>query len=304
MTYQVYDRQQLSCYSLSQLKDLAIKIGAVPTDKRSKAAYIEAILAHQPQAQQEPVPLDYLAECLNLAGVRTLHDLKSHCLERQISQGTKLSHLYANILNYQLGFDSAYESKPNEWGSIDRFIFEAAELSEAICDELQIVVVDLSVLSDDVIPHGVDAYHAYQDDRHIASIHTWGAGYVSSKSAMGGCSDPYTAILETIDPEAVAFARATVERRRELKAMIFTDAEKAILTEYQKIPWLKAAVVLPQRASFDPEAIERLTQLGIIKHLPGGMYLSEDGRFHVEGGLYLSEDARSHLESMLMPDYD
>ncbi len=302
MTYQIYDRQQLKGYSLAQLKDLATKIGAVPTDKRSKQSHIEAILAHQPQPQ-EPAPLDYLAKCLALARVRTLHDLKSYCLERQISQGAELSHLYANILNYQLGFDSAYESKPSEWGSIDHAINEAAELSEAICEELQIVVVDLSVMSDDVIPHGVDAYHAYYDNRLIASISTWGASYISSASTMRGGSDPYTAILETIDPQAVATARATVERRRELKAMSFTDAEKIILTEYQEKPWLKAAVVLKQRESFDREAIERLIQLGIIKHLPGGMYLSDDGQFHLEGGLYLSEDARKQLDSMLMPDY-
>jgi hypothetical protein len=251
----------------------------------TEEACIVAILDDQLQLTEEPgelLQIDYPLECQKLTNTRAPHELVEWCIARGVSQGREFSDLYANILNNLLGFVTAYESVSNEWGCVDQYIHETAELSEAICKELQINVVDLSTLSDDlVIPHGVDAYHAYCDNNLIASIHTWGKGYVSSKSKLGGCSDPYSAILETIEPAEVERARNIVLRVREIKEMDLSLTEKSILIEFRQFSWVKSTIA----------------DLSIQKLIDRGLLVGYDTLFG------LTDDGSKYLEMLLLPDY-
>ncbi len=222
MTQALYTRQSLASLKLVELRAIAAQLGAIPADRRSIESHIVAILAAQPQPVAAPAPQTYEDLCLATTGTRALHELKDWCAARQVLQGDDFEALYRNILNCIAGYD--YEkTKPLDLtlGCIDRAIVERSELSEAILNELQIDVVDLSVAYDDmVIPHGQDAYWAYYDNQKVAAISTWGSGYFSVRSSTSGCSDPYSAVLEILDAGDVEIARASVERDMEIKALI------------------------------------------------------------------------------------
>jgi hypothetical protein len=299
MTHNAYTRQLIADLKLSELKAIAAEIGAEPADKRSKESFIVAIVDHQPQPIEEPAAeieepaaeTDYPAECLKLAGVRTFHELKAWCSSKRIHQGLEFHHLYANALNYFLGFDSAYES--NGRGCLDRIIADNAELSEAICEELQIEVVDLSVLSDDYeIPCGADAYYGYYNGEKIASVHTWGEKFIGSKFANlvmatdqteinAGFGDHFSAILETIEPIEVERAKNIVLRIREIKTMELTDAEKSILIEFRRFNWVANTI--------HDLNIQKLVDKGLIAGYEKWFGLTDDGS--------------KYLETLLIPDY-
>jgi hypothetical protein len=237
MTHPNYSRQQLQFLKLSELKAIASQIGADVADKRIRASFIQAILDHteivisesQPEITS-PTITDYQALCHATTGTRALHELRDWCAARQLLQGEDFEALYRNVLNCMARFpyDKAKQLDLT-LGCIDRAILEQSELSEAILNELQIEIVDLSVTFDDmVIPHGQDAYWAYYDGVKVAAISTWGSGYFSTRSSNSGCSDPYSAVLEILDAGDVEIARATVERDLEIKTMQFTENEKAI----------------------------------------------------------------------------
>jgi len=229
MTHPAYTRQQLQFLKLSELKAIAAQIGADIADKRIRASYIQAILDHSEIKVSESQPetktidiTDYQTLCLNTTGTRTLHQLKNWCAAKQMLQGDDFGVLYRSIFDWLVGFPYPQTKQLDlTIGCIDQAIRDQAELSEKICDELGIDVIDLSVAYDDiVIPHGHDAYYAYYDGVKVASISTWNNSYISSKSNLDGCSDPYTAILETIHQGEVAIARAAVERERSVAALM------------------------------------------------------------------------------------
>ena len=241
MTHPNYSRQSLQFLKLSELRAIASQIGADVADKRIRASFIQAILDHltivisetQPEISKPEVAndiTDYQTLCLATTGTRALHELKEWCAARQVLQAEDFEILYRNILNCMARFpyDKAKQLDLT-LGCIDRAIITQSELSEAILNELQIDVIDLSVTYDSmVIPYGQDAYWAYYDGVKVAAISTWGSGYFSSSSSMSGCSDPYSAVLEVLDAGDVAIALATVERDLEIKTMHFTHNEKAI----------------------------------------------------------------------------
>jgi hypothetical protein len=233
MTYPTYSRQQLHCLSLVELKAIAIKIGAEVVDKRSKASHITAIVDHFEiitTAELEPstqiVELTHEQLCLSTTGTRTLHELKEWCAIHYVRQTEQFELLYLNILNCiaKFPYDTATQLDLTP-GCIDRTIQENAHLAEAICTELGITLMDLSLeYGDIVIPHGQDAYWVMVGANKIAALSTWGSGFVSSQSKMGGCDDPYTATLEVLEwmigAGDIAIARAAVERDMEIKALM------------------------------------------------------------------------------------
>jgi hypothetical protein len=241
MTHQIYTRQQLHCLSLAELKQIAIKIGAEPADKRSKASHAQAILDmitieiatnspkighNAPEIGHNSPEITNQELCLTTTGTRTLHELKEWCAVRYIDQTEDFGTLYLNILNCiaKFPYDTATQLDLTP-GCIDRTIQENAHLAEAICTELGVTLMDLSLeYGDIVIPHGQDAYWVMVGANKIAALSTWGSGFVSSRSKMGGCDDPYTATLEVLEwmigAGEIAIARAAVERDWELKALM------------------------------------------------------------------------------------
>jgi hypothetical protein len=262
MTHQIHTKQQLHCLPLAELKAIAIEIGAEPADKRSKASYAQAILdmttieiatdspeviTNTPEIMTNSPKIGHNAPeighnapeitnqelCLTTTGTRTLHELKEWCAIRYIDQTDDFGTLYRSILNSLAKFPNSPTQLDLSLGCIDRTIQENAHLAEAICTELGVTLMDLSLeYGDIVIPHGQDAYWVMVGANKIASLSTWGSEYVSSRSKMGGCDDPYTATLEVLEwmigAGDIEIARAAVERDMEIKTMHFTDNEKAI----------------------------------------------------------------------------
>jgi hypothetical protein len=237
MTYPTYTRQQIQFLSLTELKAIATQLGIEPADKRSKASHITAILDHSQIeiADEQPVilaptittgrgtrPSDYKTLCHLNTGTRSLHQLEYWCKTRQILQTESFDSLYRNILNYNANFP--YEKAKQldlTFGCIDVEIDRQSELSEAICDELELAVIDLSIAYDDMaIPDGVEAYRVYYNGRQIISIHAWDCGWVCAKSNGKVYDDPYSAIVngyELYNPGAVLLARMTIERDKEIE---------------------------------------------------------------------------------------
>lgn len=218
MPHPVYTRFELHELPLVELKKIAIEIGAKPADKRSKVSVAQAILDTQAIEVAPKMP----ELCINTCGVRNLHELKEWCQVRDIDQTDDFGTLYRSILNYLVGFPSSHLGGGD---CIDRAMQDNARLAEDICSELGVHLMDLSLeYGDVVIPHGQDAYWVMMGANKIAALSTWGSGYVSSQSKLGGCDDPYTATLEVLEwmigAGEIEIARAAVERDRELKALM------------------------------------------------------------------------------------
>ncbi len=225
MTDALHSRQSLESLKLSSLKAIASQIGATPIDRRSIRSHITAILDRQPQ----PVP-PTSDSCQRLTNTRNLQELRDWCQTQGVLQGENFEALYRNILNNLAGFE--FNKSKIECGCIDRAIQDNSQLAELICIELEIVLVDLSLNSDLVIPHGQDAYHVTIGGQKVAAISTFRSSYFSSRSNMAGCDDPYSATLEFMEwcygIGEIEIARASVERDLEIKVMKFTENEKAI----------------------------------------------------------------------------
>jgi hypothetical protein len=215
MTYQIHTRQSLELLKLSELRAIAIQIGATPTDRRSIQSHITAILDRQPQ----PVP-PTSESCQRLTNTRNLQELRDWCQTQGVSQGEDFGTLYRNILNNLAGF--GFSKARIECGCIDQAIQDNSHLAKLICTELEIDLKDLSLNSDAVIPHGQDAYHVTIGGQKIAAISTYGSSYFSTRSGMAGCDDPYSATLEVMawfyGIGEIEIARASVERDLEIKA--------------------------------------------------------------------------------------
>jgi hypothetical protein len=247
MTHQIHTKQQLHCLPLAELKAIAQEVGAESADKRSKASYAQAILDmttieiatnspevitntpeighNSPKIGHNSPEITNQELCLKTCGVRTLHQLKEWCAIRYIDQTDDFGTLYRSILNSLAKFPCYPTQLSCAVGCIDRTIQTNAHLAEAICTELGVTIMDLSLeYGDIVIPHGHDAYWVMVGGTKIASLSTWGSGYVSSQSPMGGCDDRYTAALEVMEwmigEGEIAIARAAVERDMELKALM------------------------------------------------------------------------------------
>lgn len=289
--YPIHTRQSLQFLKLSELRTIASQLGVDVADKRIRASFIQAILDHatieisevQPEIATPDIT-DYQSLCLATTGTRALHELKEWCAARQVLQTEDFETLYRNVLNCMARFPyDKVQQLDLTLGCIDRTIMEQSELPEAICNELQIDVVDLSVTFDDmVIPHGQDAYWAYYDGAKVAAISTYGSGYFSTRSSLAGCSDPYSAVLEVLDAGDVEIARASVERDLEIKTMQFTDNERAIfkgardnnfencfeeyLPGYMNTTWVFAVI---KGSGLDPKvargAIASLVKKGMVQ---------------------------------------
>jgi hypothetical protein len=254
MTHPIYSRQQLQNLSLKQLKEIATSLGVTSPDKRSKYWTAEAIACHCEQTITKVQPVESIKyevgsikledpdltsysilhtsylDCQQLTNTRNLQELRDWCNDHQLSQGNDFATLYRNILNFLAGFE--FTKAKIECGCIDQTIQDNSRKAELICTELDIVLVDLSLDSDLVIPHGQDAYHVTIGGQKVATISTFRSSYFSSRSNMAGCDDPYSATLEVMEwligAGEIEIARASVERDMEIKTMEFTDNEKAI----------------------------------------------------------------------------
>jgi hypothetical protein len=307
MTYPIHTRQQLQFLSLAELKAIAQEIGAEPADKRSKASYIQAILdmsaieiatnspeftTNSPEIGNNSPEITtthstHQELCLTTTGTRNLHELKEWCENNSVDQTEEFSTLYRKVLCKIANFPQpAVEQLSFTLGCIDRTIQDNALMSECILTELGVSVMDLSLEYDDIlIPHGHDAYWVMVTADKVASISTWGNGYVSSRSEMGGCDDPYTAALEVVEwmvgAGEVAIARATVQRDMGIKNMQFTDNEKAIFSgardnnfencfeetfDYPNTTWVFAVI---DKSGLDPKvargAIASLVKKGMVE---------------------------------------
>jgi len=235
MTHQIHTRQSLESIKLADLKAIASQIGATPSDRRSKSAYIDAILVAQPQpltskpqTLESPKPqseVSYDRLCMTVTGTNALHQLKDWCAARHLRQGEDFETLYRNILNCMTGYDYQKVKPLNlEIGCIDEAIKIAAETAEILCDELELEIFDLSLeYGDVVIPQGQDAYHVCYNDRLVLTVQAWNSGWYCPRSNGIVYDDPHNAIVgayEHYNPEAVLLARAAVEANSEIGELV------------------------------------------------------------------------------------